>query len=60
MLSLVLCYKHLQHYSRPLLQRQIVRIIVIVPVYALCSALSLTFEHYVRGAQRRRRRQRRW
>lgn len=40
-----LIFKHLQHYNRPLLQRQIIRIIAIVPVYAICSALSLTFEH---------------
>ena len=40
-----LIFKHLQHYNRPLLQRQVVRIILIVPVYAVCSALSLNFEH---------------
>ena len=40
-----LIFKHLQHYNRPLLQRQVVRIILIVPVYAVCSALSLSFEH---------------
>jgi hypothetical protein len=49
-LSLHLCVRHLQNYSRPLLQRQIVRIVFIIPVYAVCSALSLSFEvyaHYV-------------
>ena len=45
-ISIHLMYKHLQHYSRPLLQRQIVRIVMIVPVYAFCSALSLAFDHY--------------
>lgn len=45
-LSLHLLYRHMQHYNRPLLQRQIVRIVLIVPVYAVCSALSLSFEHY--------------
>lgn len=44
--SIHLMYKHLQHYSRPLLQRQIIRIVMIVPVYAFCSALSLGFDHY--------------
>lgn len=36
-------YQHLQHYSRPQLQRYIVRILAIVPVYALGSLLSLVF-----------------
>lgn len=45
-LSCHLMYKHLQHYARPLLQRQIIRIVMIVPVYAFCSALSLGFDHY--------------
>lgn len=44
--SIHLIWMHLVYYSRPLLQRQIVRIIMIVPVYAICSAFSLTFEHY--------------
>lgn len=35
--------QHLQHYSRPQLQKYIVRILVIVPVYALGSFLSLKF-----------------
>jgi hypothetical protein len=33
---------HLRHYNLPLLQRQIVRIIIMIPVYALGSGLSLT------------------
>ena len=45
-ISIHLLYRHLQHYNRPILQRQIVRIILIIPVYAVCSGLSLTFEHY--------------
>jgi len=44
--SVHLIWMHLVYYSRPLLQRQIVRIILIVPVYAVCSAFSLAFEHY--------------
>lgn len=35
--------QHLQHYSRPPLQRYIVRILVIVPVYAVGSLGSLLF-----------------
>jgi hypothetical protein len=42
-LSVYNIYQHLQHYSRPQLQRYIVRILVIVPVYALGSFLSLKF-----------------
>lgn len=34
-------YNHLTHYENPLLQRNIVRILGICPVYGLCSALSL-------------------
>ena len=34
-LSLWEIFRHLKHYSRPLLQRQIVRIILIVPIYAV-------------------------
>lgn len=34
---------HLRFYNLPLLQRQIVRIILIVPIYALGSLLSLLF-----------------
>lgn len=43
MLSLYNIHQHLQHYSRPQLQRYIVRILVIVPVYAVMSVLSLKF-----------------
>lgn len=43
LLALYNIRQHLQHYSRPQLQRYIVRILVIVPVYALGSLLSLKF-----------------
>jgi hypothetical protein len=36
-------YKHLVNYTRPSQQRHIVRIIVIVPLYSLCSFLSIFF-----------------
>lgn len=38
--------QHLRYYNLPLLQRQIVRIILMVPIYALGSALSLTHPDY--------------
>ncbi|KAF4317031.1 hypothetical protein BBO99_00008298 [Phytophthora kernoviae] len=43
LLSVYNIVQHLAHYSRPQLQRYIVRILVIVPVYAMGSLLSLTF-----------------
>jgi hypothetical protein len=43
LLAIVNIRQHLQHYSRPQLQRYIVRILVIVPVYAIGSLLSLKF-----------------
>ena len=38
--------QHLRYYNLPLLQRQIVRVIFMVPIYALGSALSLTHHEY--------------
>ncbi|KAH7491164.1 Transmembrane protein 184B [Phytophthora ramorum] len=43
LLSVYNIVQHLAHYSRPQLQRYIVRILVVVPVYALGSLLSLSF-----------------
>ncbi|KAL0584493.1 hypothetical protein ABG067_005672 [Albugo candida] len=43
MLSVYNIYQHLEHYSRPQLQRYIVRILAIVPVYALGALLSFQF-----------------
>lgn len=34
--------KHLQYYNLPLLQRQIIRILIMLPIYGIGSALSLT------------------
>jgi hypothetical protein len=42
-LSLHLIYKHLRNYTRPKLQRCIVRIILMVPIYSLCSWFSLMY-----------------
>jgi hypothetical protein len=43
LLSLHLIYKHLRNYTRPKLQRSIVRIILMVPIYSLCSWFSLLY-----------------
>ena len=45
--SCVLIRKHLRNYNAPALQKSVIRILVIVPVYALTSWLSLI---YVDGA----------
>jgi hypothetical protein len=36
-----LIYRHLRHFSEPIFQRQIVRIIFIVPLFALTSFITL-------------------
>ena len=36
-------YRHLEHYNKPTLQKQIVRILGVVPVYALGSFLSVAY-----------------
>lgn len=41
-----LVYKHLQYYNLPLLQRQIIRIVLMVPIYGVTSAWSLTHPHW--------------
>ena len=41
-----LVYRHLQYYNLPLLQRQIIRIVLMVPIYGVLSALSLTQPHW--------------
>ena len=38
-------YRHLQHWSWPSQQKWIVRILFMVPIYALASWLSLRFFH---------------
>jgi hypothetical protein len=43
LLSIFLIYKHLRNYTNPDLQRYIVRILIMVPVYATDSFLSLRF-----------------
>jgi len=42
-ITLDLIYKHLQHYNTPSLQRYIVRILWLIPIYALDAFLSLRF-----------------
>jgi hypothetical protein len=42
--SLVIIFRHLCSFTRPLLQRSIVRILLIIPIYSLSSFLSLRYE----------------
>jgi len=42
------CYQHFKSYSKPALQRHIVRILIIVPIYALGSFFSLSYpQHFL-------------
>ena len=41
LVSIIQLYRHLRHYTRPAVQSYIVRIITIVPAYAISSAISL-------------------
>eukprot|EP00744_Colponema_vietnamica_P018958 GILI01026789.1.p1 GENE.GILI01026789.1~~GILI01026789.1.p1 ORF type:complete len:213 (+),score=34.75 GILI01026789.1:146-784(+) len=43
-ISMYQIYGHLRHYSQPILQRKILGIIWMVPIYAICSWLSLRFK----------------
>jgi hypothetical protein len=45
-LSLYLIYKHLQYYTKPFYQKWIIRILLMVPIYAFCSSLSFRFYYY--------------
>src|SRR5690349_11400421 len=38
-------YTHLRYYTNPELQRYIIRILIVVPLYAICSWLSLAWPH---------------
>ncbi|KAF0534988.1 DUF300-domain-containing protein [Gigaspora margarita] len=42
LLSAISVWSHLKHYKKPLLQRYVVRLILMVPVYAISSWISLT------------------
>ena len=44
--SIWLIYKHLMNYTKPHLQRYIVRIIIMVPIYAIDSWISLRWIEY--------------
>jgi hypothetical protein len=46
LLSLYLVYKHLRNYTQPKLQRHIVRILLMVPIYAIDSWLSLQYKEW--------------
>ena len=41
-------YMHLRNYTSPNLQRYIVRILYMAPIYSVCSSLSLTFWEYAK------------
>lgn len=41
-------YQHFRHYQKPVLQRYVVRIYLMIPVYAIVSWLSLQFPDYSR------------
>ena len=43
LLSVILIIQHLRNYTHPTLQRYAIRIILMVPVYAIDSYLSLLF-----------------
>lgn len=43
-LAIVHIVQHLRHYTEPMFQRYIIRIIFMVPVYAVCSFASLLAE----------------
>eukprot|EP01103_Thecamoeba_quadrilineata_P010686 TRINITY_DN2373_c0_g2_i1.p1 TRINITY_DN2373_c0_g2~~TRINITY_DN2373_c0_g2_i1.p1 ORF type:complete len:507 (-),score=78.59 TRINITY_DN2373_c0_g2_i1:160-1680(-) len=45
-ISFVLIWNHIHHYDEPDLQRQIIRIIFMIPVYAISSFLCLPFPAY--------------
>jgi hypothetical protein len=46
LLAIWLVYQHLLDYNEPRLQRYLVRIIFMLPVYAVDSYLSLLFKEY--------------
>jgi hypothetical protein len=45
-ISIWLIFKHLLHYNKPIIQKHIVRIIIMIPIYAVDSWLSLIWPHY--------------
>ena len=45
-ISLRLILKHLRHFSQPIIQRKIISILWMVPIYATTSWLSLRFVHF--------------
>jgi len=46
LISLHLIFKHLRSYTQPKLQRHIVRILLMVPIYAIDSWLSLQYKEF--------------
>ena len=46
LLTIFEIFKHIQHYEQPSLQRYIVRILWLVPIYSVDSLLSLLYPNY--------------
>jgi hypothetical protein len=44
--SLIVIYLHMRHWTEPTIQKYIVRIILMVPIYTIDSYLSLLFKEY--------------
>lgn len=45
-ISVWLIFKHMLHYNKPVIQKHIVRIIIMIPIYAVDSWLSLIWPHH--------------
>ncbi|KAH7065398.1 organic solute transporter Ostalpha-domain-containing protein [Macrophomina phaseolina] len=45
-ISLTLIFQHAVHYSRPYEQKQIIRILLMIPIYAAVSMLSIHYYHH--------------
>ncbi|EOD52070.1 hypothetical protein GTA08_BOTSDO09728 [Neofusicoccum parvum] len=45
-ISLTLIFQHATHYSRPYEQKQIIRILLMIPIYAAVSMLSIHYYHH--------------
>jgi hypothetical protein len=46
LLAFFLIYRHLKHFTEPKPQTNICRILLMVPIYAIDSWLSIYFRHY--------------
>jgi hypothetical protein len=46
LMAFFLIYRHLKHWTEPKPQTNIVRILIMVPIYSIDSWLSIYFRHY--------------